>query len=619
MEKDKPNTEETKLGVWGDNTFGQLALDNSNLENFVFIPKLITFEIHITEISCGFQHSLFRSVEGEIFTTGNNSKGQLGIGKKIKRRTSPTSISLEDPKEKTLLAAAQGYHNIIYTEYGNVYAWGDNEYGQLGTSDFKERDLPFNINKNLNLKTNNSIIQISLGHFHSAVLLNNGKVYSWGSNNFYQLAIDVDSKQEINQPIQCDVVNIKKIACGQDQILFLDKNGDVLVTGNNEDGKLNPQNKNENIKQPEMIEIPERVKKIFANTVNALITEKDDLYIWGSFLGEVVEMHNPFADEDHDGSMNTKKDPQVTSNLSSKYQGNRSQLKIRIDTVGLGSDFIVAADDYGECYSWGNNDQGQLGQVIDENQSGVVPYENHPKKLLIFQPFDVKSIHIGNNFSLLLLAEKAKDNYEGTSVDYMPYNIQLKEARDDEEDQGMNYVEEEEEEGEEDIQGYPIDENSYHEEKKENPRTLFGKDKSSELMYQIFRMLVYLYEDLRYKLIKIIDDNVDVDKVLEPEFVEMIKKQQDIIDEYLNLFDLKLNLPFDVNPNNIGKFKFKEQNKFGEKYFKISKEELDALRKNKSMEESEHKRLANKKILERLKIEKDILTQRLSELKEYLD
>lgn len=43
-------------------------------------------------------------------------------------------------------------------------------------------------------------------------------------------------------------------------------------------------------------------------------------------------------------------------------------------------------------------------------------------------------------------------------------------------------------------------------------------------MYHIFRMLVFLYEDLRYKLIKIIDENVEVDNVLTPDFVELIKK-----------------------------------------------------------------------------------------------
>lgn len=48
-------------------------------------------------------------------------------------------------------------------------------------------------------------------------------------------------------------------------------------------------------------------------------------------------------------------------------------------------------------------------------------------------------------------------------------------------------------------------------------------DKNSPL-FHIFRMIVFLYEDLRYKLIKIIDENLNVDEVLSEEYVELIKR-----------------------------------------------------------------------------------------------
>lgn len=77
-----------------------------------------------------------RSVEGEVFVTGDNSKLQLGIDKKIKRRSSPSLVQFDHENEKTLIAQANGYFNVVYTEFGNIYAWGDNSYGQLGTNDF---------------------------------------------------------------------------------------------------------------------------------------------------------------------------------------------------------------------------------------------------------------------------------------------------------------------------------------------------------------------------------------------------------------------------------------------------------------------------------------------------
>ena len=44
-------------------------------------------------------------------------------------------------------------------------------------------------------------------------------------------------------------------------------------------------------------------------------------------------------------------------------------------------------------------------------------------------------------------------------------------------------------------------------------------------LFHIFRLIVCLYEDLRYKLIKIIDENVEVEKVLSEDVVDLIKRQ----------------------------------------------------------------------------------------------
>jgi len=53
----------------------------------------------------------------------------------------------------------------------------------------------------------------------------------------------------------------------------------------------------------------------------------------------------------------------------------------------------------------------------------LVPYESVPRKLILFNPFDVKSVHTGPDFTILLITEKANENYEGTSAEYIPYNM----------------------------------------------------------------------------------------------------------------------------------------------------------------------------------------------------
>lgn len=164
----------------------------------------------------------------------------------------------------------------------------------------------------------------------------------------------------------------------------------------------------------------------------------------------------------------------------------------------------------------------------------------------------MKSVHTGLDFTILLITEKVNENYEGTSVDYMPYNMQYPQQgypEEDEREQGDEGIEEEErfEEEEEDEMEEQLPEDGTIKINKNDP------------LFHIFRMIVFLYEDLRYKLIKIIDENLNVDQVLSEEYVELIKRQQDIIDEYLKIFDLKKNIDLEVDLNNINKFQYENQ------------------------------------------------------------
>lgn len=91
---------------------------------------------------------------------------------------------------------------------------------------------------------------------------------------------------------------IRIVACGYEHTLFLDKNGDLFGCGLNDKKQILYTSPDKSIKEPTFIQTPDRVKKIFASNFSALITEKDDLFIWGGFLGEIVEMLNPFELEE---------------------------------------------------------------------------------------------------------------------------------------------------------------------------------------------------------------------------------------------------------------------------------------------------------------------------------
>ena len=73
-----------------------------------------------------------------------------------------------------------GYdHSLILTNDGQVYAFGNNEYGQLGVKGFIEISL-------LNIC---NISQISAGYKCSLALTDHGQVYGFGLNNCGQLGL----------------------------------------------------------------------------------------------------------------------------------------------------------------------------------------------------------------------------------------------------------------------------------------------------------------------------------------------------------------------------------------------------------------------------------------------
>ena len=650
--------EVTKLCAWGNNMFGQLAFENKNNELKVYIPKMISFGIHIIEISCGFEHSLIRSLEGELFAVGNNKKGQLGLGKKIKRRMSPTLIPWEDSKEKVLLAAAQGYHNVVYTEYGNIYCWGDNTYGQLGTGDYESRDLPYDITDEFDLKNEESIVTISLGRDHSTVLLNTGQCFAWGSNSFFQLGIDAFNSSEVNLPKSCILNDVKNIAAGYEQTLFVNGDGELWVCGNNEEGRLISNNNKELIKTPTHVPLPEKVARVYSTNFNALLTEKNDLFVWGCFMEQILPMCMPFEDEEA-GSMQTipmenksgvKQKEGLNSNASAKFSNklanlNKSAVRLKIESVGIGENFLVAADEIGDCYTWGFNGNGELGQVIDEENEDVV-VSPFPKRLEILKPFEVKAIYTGASFVFTIIKER--EDLDGGSTEYVPYSFPYNEGIEQGIQNNRNIAEmndDDEEEHQSEIRyrksnveakssfttknkfkAPPADieheeemyeDNNAPEESGNGSEQRIPDDVKNSEMFEVFRILIFLYENLRYNLIKIIDENIDVDSTLSPHFVELIKKQQDIIDDYLRRFNLKVDIPIQITPQTLHKFKYPQSLKLTKEFLTESQNEYIEENDDANQIRLETKKFKSETVM-KLNEQKMKIAQRISELKSIL-
>ena len=115
------------LWAWGANNNGQLG-DGTNVNKTS--PVRIGFLTDWTAVSAGDYHTAVMRASGALYTCGSNSKGQLGDGTSVADRNVLVRIGA-DAAWSSVSAGMDGGTIAIRAD-GTLWAWGNNEYGQIG-------------------------------------------------------------------------------------------------------------------------------------------------------------------------------------------------------------------------------------------------------------------------------------------------------------------------------------------------------------------------------------------------------------------------------------------------------------------------------------------------------
>jgi hypothetical protein len=161
--------------AWGDNQFGQLG-DGTTAGSVVPVP--VRGLTGVRAIAAGELHSLAVLANGTVMTWGDNSNGQLGDGT-LKNSAVPVAVGgLTGVKA----VSAGGLFSLALLGNGTVRAWGSNIIGQLGDGSRRVfSDVPVAVSQL------GGVTQISVGFFHAMALRGSGRVVTWGDNSFGQL------------------------------------------------------------------------------------------------------------------------------------------------------------------------------------------------------------------------------------------------------------------------------------------------------------------------------------------------------------------------------------------------------------------------------------------------
>merc|ERR1712216_1112497 len=94
----------------------------------------------------------------------------------------------ENNSPKIKQACAGLDHSAAVTSNGNLWVWGDNAHGQLGLGDLAERTYPAAIEYPFS-NNNVYIDRVYCGTHATVAVSTKGNVFAWGRNNFGQLGV----------------------------------------------------------------------------------------------------------------------------------------------------------------------------------------------------------------------------------------------------------------------------------------------------------------------------------------------------------------------------------------------------------------------------------------------
>ncbi|XP_055018993.1 LOW QUALITY PROTEIN: RCC1 and BTB domain-containing protein 1-like [Boleophthalmus pectinirostris] len=180
--------------------------------------------------------AIYVTHSNEVFVIGLNSSGCLGTGDSLSSIV-PKKVDFLRGKRVVSLSYGSGPHVLLATEDGQLYAWGHNGYSQLGNGNTNQGLSPVLVTANL---TNKRIVQVSCGSHHSLALAHDGEVFAWGYNNCGQIG----SGSTANQPYPRRVTGALQgrtavsISCGQTSSMSVCDNGEVYGWGYNGNGQL---------------------------------------------------------------------------------------------------------------------------------------------------------------------------------------------------------------------------------------------------------------------------------------------------------------------------------------------------------------------------------------------
>jgi len=236
--------------VCGFNRDGQLGLGTTAprvVEQLTSVEYLADWDI--VQVACGVAHVFYLRQNGEVYATGYNAYGQLGIGHdenvfrpQLVASMSPIGLAKSGQKQQVEFLACGAFFTYFATSVGDVWSTGKNQHGQLSlghTNETNEEPLKVKALSGI------GVAKMNCGAAFAWFVTRSQKVLSVGLNHVGQLGGEEGCVQGDLGPerhIAAEVPQLERrganVACGSDFAWIWTADGAAYGVGGNEYGQL---------------------------------------------------------------------------------------------------------------------------------------------------------------------------------------------------------------------------------------------------------------------------------------------------------------------------------------------------------------------------------------------
>uniref|UniRef100_A0A8C5SM07 Retinitis pigmentosa GTPase regulator n=1 Tax=Laticauda laticaudata TaxID=8630 RepID=A0A8C5SM07_LATLA len=224
-----PEDKNGKLYMFGSNNWGQLGLGTKNTVSKPTCVKVLKPE-KVKLAVCGRNHTLIYTEKGNLYATGGNSEGQLGLGG-TEERSAFHLVNYFTSQHKIKQLAAGSYTSAALTEDGQLFMWGDNSEGQIGLGNEANACVPHQVD------VGKPVCWISCGYYHSALITCDGELYTFGESDNGKLGLSLEQlkNNRVPQLVSGIPSRVNKVACGGGHTVAL---AEVFTFGLGQYGQL---------------------------------------------------------------------------------------------------------------------------------------------------------------------------------------------------------------------------------------------------------------------------------------------------------------------------------------------------------------------------------------------